>query len=235
MPPMLREPWFLRGRKSVLLRAVLMSFVLSALSMLAGLTFRLVLFASFDAELFRGLTFEAGRIIWGTLFGGIVMSAIGIPCSVWYGHSYLRTTAAWLLVVVTCSQSFQFVASLTGWMERAGFETQYISMDYVALFLLLWFAWSIAYLRRSRSFAGCALLSAVVLPVIVLVMPATGKAFSTTPWDVLSSWSGGVLPRLEFGESSAVKATGTLLAILFVPWGIPFWFPPAAQPAETAG
>jgi hypothetical protein len=140
-----------------------------------------------------------------------------------------------LFLAAACSQSSSLALTLTVALQDIWIDTDNISRDGFAMFLVLWLAWSVADLRRLRAYPVCSCLSALVLPVIVFAMPAAGPSFAMTPLDVLSVWSGGILPRLDLSESTALKATGTLLAILFVPWGIPFWFPPVAQPAETAG
>lgn len=236
MPPMLREPWFLRGRKSVLLRAVLMSFVLAALACFAGFTLCLSVYAIFGTQILSRFTEEQFFLTKAGITGLTIATLAGIPCSYWYGHSQIRVGVSWLLVGLASSQSIHLDSIVNDWMRSAGcFNLWSASPHEVALFLCLWIVWSFCFLRRARTYVLSVALSALVLPVVSLVMPEFEESFTTTPWDLLSYSTNGILPQLDLRRIPTIKATGTLLTIFIVPWGIPFWFPPAAQPAETAG
>lgn len=232
---MLREPWFLRGRKSVLLRAVLMTVAIAGLSLLAGVSFRLILYAGYVGDLWVSFYVEDFRLVVGGLLGGVTAILVGVPCCYWYGNSRIQAGLMCLILTCVCSGSYRLVPTLDIGLQNLGIDSGSISRDALAMFLALWFAWCVADLQRLQKYPISWSLSAMVVLVIIFVMPVAGAEFAMTPYDILSVRSGGILPRLDLGESTALKATGTLLAILFVPWGIPFWLPPAAQPAETAG
>lgn len=227
-----REPWFLEGRRSVLLRAVLMSLVLGGLGFVAGIGWLvgvmvlINLIPAFD---------EAMLVVFGGTGCLALGIAVAIPYSRWLSHPPAGTALRVVGLVVCGALLASLVSSLMVLIESADSKImspdEYsnrrlrIPIEYLLLFGAIWLAWSVAFVRRSWTWplmAGLSAVSIFLLPVLILGMDASSNQ--------LIGW----LP-LEVQQilaiTSGVTVGGQFFALLVVPWGIPFWFPPARKSA----
>ncbi len=227
-----REPWFLEGRRSVLQRAVLMSLVLGGLGFVAGIGWLvgvmvlINLIPAFD---------EAMLVVFGGTGCLALGGAVAIPYSRWLSHPPAGTALRVVGLVVCGALLASLVSSLMVLVESVDSEImspdEYsnrwlrIPIEYLLLFGAIWLAWSVAFVRRSWMWplmAGLSAASILLLPVLIFGMDA-----STTH---LIGW----LP-LEVQQilaiASGVTVGGQFFALLVIPWGIPFWFPPERNPA----
>lgn len=228
----LREPWFLEGRTSVWQRAVLMSLVLGVLGFVAGIGWLvgvmvlINLIPAFD---------EAMLVVFGGTGCLALGIAVAIPCSRWLSHPPAGTALRVVGLVVCGLLLASLVSSLMVLIESADSDIlshdEYsnrwlrIPIEFLLLFASIWLAWSVAFVRRSWTWplmAGLSAVSVLLLPLLILGMDASSNH--------LIGW----LP-LEVQQilaiASGVTVGGQFFALLVVPWGIPFWFPPANEPA----
>jgi hypothetical protein len=205
----LREPFFLRGRKSVVQRAAIMTVVLAALTAAAAWSAAIAVFA-FGPFI--------GRISLENIF---VCSAAAIfvhgPLHYWNARSW-----RWTLAVLPLGVGL--LAVLDVWMLFAinhfGAEHR---MPLAILNVLVVLAGSgLLQVRRSRPH-----LLAYGVSILAILLPATVLRILQNPSNIVIP---GVHPELVFSVFLAT-VYGSCLGSLAIPWGIPFWWPPAEHAA----
>lgn len=219
----LREPFFLHGRRSVLLRAIWMSFGLSAIGGCAGLV-ATVAVTTLDLLRLRDIV-----VVGMSTFGPIAVSLamlVGIPYSRWMRHTVQGTVAraGWIVFVPTV------VLASASTLPRDQREVILQRMDNLlgdpilgelaAMFSLMWLAWSTAYIRRSWTWVATAGVSALSIPLWILSIEAERQTIRYANGHL----PGGLLQTLEMVSQLSVVCQ--FFVLLVIPWGIPFWRPP---------
>ncbi|WLD15273.1 hypothetical protein [Planctellipticum variicoloris] len=231
-PPTLREPWFLKHRTSIWQRAIVMSLVLGGLGFLAGLIWLMEMFVLLSLIELP----DNARVFAFGVAGSLALGAgVAVPYLSWIGTRFgiLRTRLNCLVgVAAILSAATAFTLDPT-WIfnppvvSHSGTTFFRIHIPVVILiqFPFIWLAWSAALLRRTWGWLIMSGLSAGSL----LAIPATIYAIGA----VLNQWSDQL--SLQFQQIAVITVGGTstsqFLALLVIPWGIPFWFPPAREPA----
>lgn len=209
MPLSLREPFFLRGRRSVVQRAVCMSLVLGGLALLASwLMYGTIL-----------LTAAAGLPTWiSTILGPTV--AIASILLLYGPLSYWNRRPWWFIAFVvptsvpvaglTAAAVIQATIDVDnpGWLGLAA--GQALGMGGIGCVLL----------RRSRAHVTAYIASVLTAPVVAFQLNLLEN------FDMNSS-PVGFIPAIQ--TIVLVSAYATILCGLSVPWGIPFWWPPAVE------
>ncbi len=202
MTTSLREPFFLRGRTSVLQRAVIISCVLAGLTAAAG-------WISAIAEVALGQMAPAPM--------GVMCLAVAVlvhgPLHRWNRRSWLWTLAAF-------PASFGLLLVFSLWLRLganalgSGSRILVVSLGMLGITAgsgLLQFRF-----RRLHLLAYIFSLLSVLLPTAVLVIlnNSAGTAIPGFTNDMVR----GFLISLQFGSG---------IAAIAIPWGLPFWWPPA--------
>lgn len=223
--PTRRDPWFLKGRTSVLQRAVLTSVVLGGLGLLAGLAEAIILLnlppVPFPANVFfLGLTDS---------FSLALIVAV----------SYLRWSERLAELIATRVFHLMFwtavLSSVTAvLLMRTAEVVSYADLPWilspfahVLQFTVIWLAWCVAMIRPSWNWLFLSILSACSL----LALPLTVYGIEV----VMNHGNPQLPPQFQPLFLVACEATfaSQFLALLLVPWGIPFWFPPPREPAPV--
>lgn len=225
-----REPWFLEGRRSVLQRAILTSVVLGGLGFLAGLVWLAETIVLSSIEELEGAAFVFAFGVTGSLALSLTVAA---PYQLWNGKSSGRTIAcviffvnvAAILSVATAGFSTLAKNSTPDVVSHSDDATFWlrIAVTYLPQFVSIWLAWCAALYRRSWGWlimCGLSACSLVALPVSIYA------------YEVVMNQSKEQFP-LQFREIFArtfwATLTSQFFALLMIPWGIPFWFPPDRQ------
>lgn len=245
MPLELREPFFLRGRKSVLQRAVRISLTLVVLSIAAGIVAGMasVLLVRFSPSNASG--HQANLL---GLFGGTAAAAlatiVGIPYFFWLGCSVrgiaLRIT--WIIALAAgplvfaggliwgLIQPTQSPGGLPGDMLAFGNLLLWAPVKDLFPHALLWLAWTTACRGRPRNWLLMTVVSGLGLPVWILAYNVAIQATSALH---------GVFPMTGFPRQLALgiafrsSITAQFFALLTISWGLPFWWPHEQEcPAE---
>lgn len=241
----LREPFFLRGRKSVLQRAVRISLALIVLSIAAGIVAGM---ASVLLLRFSHLSTSGQQASLLGLFGGTAAAAlatiVGTPYFFWQGRSArgiaLRVT--WIIALAAGSLVFaggliwgliqptQSPGGLPGDMLAFGNLLLWAPVKELFPLALLWLAWTTACRGRPRNWLLMTVVSGLSLPVWILAYNVATQATSALH---------GVVPMTGFPQQLALgitfrsSITAQFFALLTIPWGLPFWWPPEeTSPAE---
>ncbi len=228
----LREPFFLRGRRSVLLRAIWMSLAISVIGGGAGLAAVLV-------YLLLGLTvgLEGGllRLVGGSAAVSLA-TVVGIPYFRWRGDSVRGIAArAGCIMLIAAGPMLlenkllwgllaQAAQQLDAWKSDMEWgERLIVSAEFMFVLILLWVAWSAACVRSSRSWLLTILVSGLSIPLWILSlavsMYSVGFAQNALPSNVFSI----MLSVLQ------LSLPGQFFALLVIPWGAPFWWPPNTE------
>lgn len=232
----LREPFFLRGRRSILQRAGIISLALGGLAFVAGTMWLIGSGAALDEV--RGLM--PGTVYYAIMAtsAGIALTSIAIPYSYWLGNTWTGTAlrAIWIIGIVTapCVGGEELQDQLdagTYWLEEALGLPQAIPLDFVLILSLLWLGWTTAFARMSWSCGASAVTSVLSIPGAIVLMHLLTR---------LSEAQQKALPMGGIGEAVEVITLlsfgGQFLTLLIVPWGLPFWWPlkPDSPVAEIA-
>ncbi|HTN03576.1 MAG TPA: hypothetical protein VL132_16920 [Planctomycetaceae bacterium] len=204
MTALLREPFFLRGRTSVLQRAVLMSLVLGGLAAIASW----IVAGTTVAVLGPSESSLAISITWG-LTAAIFIHA---PIQHWNGRSWWRL----LIVAVPISAAALYIALyITKDRPHSNlWRTFNLVLGFTALLIIN----GAPLVRRQRLHLVAYAVSALggIVPALIVV----------------SVDDPGQIPLPGIPEMAKVAIVlaaifGGLLAALSIPWGLPFWWPPA--------
>jgi hypothetical protein len=215
MPQTLREPFFLRGRRSVLQRAVILSLVLGTLSAAAGwiavgipLLLREV--AGADPVLV-GIP-----VAWGVATSALVFG----PLNFWNARSWF-----WTLAAAPSGFAIMFLFMLWSADRPSDLSIEARAMLGFPVVLL---TSGLLLIRRGRRHRWAYLVSVASSGLPVVVMPLHSFLDQI---DI----AGFRLP-IESDLVFLAALFGSLSAALSIPWGIPFWWPQEdhrrqAQPA----
>lgn len=239
MPVPLREPFFLRGRRSVLQRAILMSLSLATIGWTAGLgasLFASAILAHRHVDPFQKCA-EA-TVAYNVSAVVALAFCAGIPYFFWAGSSVrgIVVRVVWILAAGIGSVWMAGGERLWIWSCRlygdldscfGSSEGLTTTLRFIALapwlyptLILCWIVWSLACIRRSWLFPGITVLSMACFPLWF----ATIHLVFWSDW-IPRRWlagSGGDLYWIIADQS----IIGYVFVLLLVPWGIPFWWPP---------
>lgn len=237
----LREPWFLEGRTSVWQRAVLMSLVLGGLGLVAGLAWMISLdflvantgYAVDDWKYF-------GPALSSLIAAEVLVTLIGIPYLRWQGQSpwsiAIRCTLmAWIVATPFLGDStVQSVlnAGCERFIVRSFGRGWLLSTLWTVELTLLCLAMSVGFFRTTWSFLPAAFISLYGVFMAYLLCMGT-KYVIFVPHGLPSIFEA----QLKFWRRAyPVMIGGPYFALIVIPWGIPFWFPPARElaPVDTA-
>lgn len=217
MPIELREPMFLRGRKSILERAVIISCVLGALAMAAGWLLAFAIYAT-NRYLVDVQNFVI-PLAWGVTSGLLLYR----PLNYWNRRSWLWTAAS-------------------------------IPVGFALLYL--WAIWSQAgpthltySTRMTQGMFGALLASGLLLvrPTqlhwLAYEMSIAAGAIPAVAFLAVERVNGTGIPGISREVANTIVSAalfGGWFGALSIPWGIPFWWPPAddhalAPPALLPG
>lgn len=229
-----RDPWFLQGRTSVLQRAILTSLVLGGLGFLAGLVWLAEIIVLTSIEELEGAAFVIAFGVTGSLALSLTVAA---PYLLWNGKSSGRTIACVIFfvnvaaILSVATAGFSTLAKnstpdVVSQSDDAAFWLR-IAVTYLPQFVSIWLAWCAALYRRSWGWLIMCGLSACSLGALSVLVYA---------YEVVMNQRIGQFP-LQFREIFArtfwATLTSQFFALLVIPWGIPFWFPPPREPAPV--
>lgn len=216
MPLPFREPFFLRGRRSILQRAVILSLVLGGLSSAAGWIVVLSVCSTFwFPHTIRVLFGDFGGLtgVLGTVVGALLIHG---PLNHWWRRSWLWTAVAIPLA---------FPLMLPAGIVIFGNESPMLSgkalavarLQLVAAFAMIAAIQGVP--RCSFRWGVCgvwltSVLGSAIVGLIVVELAASGQ---------LDGFE--VRTRSDWGLLSA-GLLSLLFAALSIPWGLPFWWPP---------
>lgn len=222
------DPWFLSARHSVLQRAVLTSVALSVLGAVAGVigAWAAVLLALLARSTGSGPSFGTAFVL-GVCVAGMIL---------WYWQGAAISTIAWraLLLVFVADlpalagfpligdvERLRAIEAGIQWVSRWPGEGDHLSQQYALWLMLCWLGLSAANLGRCRTWFVSALVSALCVPLAFPILHSA-KRIS----EVIGDGSGlvDVLALLMF--------LGQTMALLFIPWGLPWWFRPRRDSVE---
>ncbi|WLD13310.1 hypothetical protein [Planctellipticum variicoloris] len=203
----LREPFFLRGRKSILQRAVIMSLVLGGLTAIVGW-----IVAAAVVAMGPGESPFLPSLIWGITAALLLYG----PLHFWNGRSWRFTLLA---IPVSTASLNGFIMFVDHYAQRHVDRTTAMIIGLTGFLLVN----GILLIRLSRwhiiayvaSLAGGAVPAAIVFSISdvgQLAIPGVPEEFIVAI--VLAAF------------------LGSLFGALAIPWGLPFWWPPAE--ASTA-
>lgn len=224
------EPWFLEGRRSILLRAIWTTLVLGGLAFFAGFAAMLLAFVLMYS-LEQSVSEEYIVFFFGIPFVVMLIALVGLPYWFWLRVSpaNLAARAIGLIGLVAAPSLLALTMydkeSLAHFFE-AGNDLlaarseiwREVPFEFLILFSLLWLAFSLASLRRSRLWFCAAVLSAVSVPLTAPLLFVVSKVM-----DYAGQW----VPGFDLIASGTFG--GQFLVLLVVPWGIVFWFPPPSE------
>lgn len=224
-----REPWFLKGRTSVVQRAVVMSLVLGGLSLVAGVLGMIGFFLTMTSPGSNHLASVASCV------GGAALAlAVAAPYARWQGDSEITVThRLWTMLAVCLSISVvvelldsacpQAMADLRARAGRVFHDEARIALALAIICL----AWNAAFVRPTRQSLLMVGLSTPSIPAMPLMFQAINLGHAV----VVRSMGGSSPAVTVFEIVSILSLPGQCFALLVVPWGIPFWFPPERNPA----
>lgn len=213
MPISLREPFFLRGRRSVAQRAVVMSLVLGGLAMLASWLMYGVVISMVTLRV-EGWVAS----ILATTAGVASILLVYGPLSYWNRRPWWFIGFVVPVSVALTSLAATTIIQTTISPDDPGF------LGLTAGMVLLMGGIGIVMLRRSRAHLMAFIASVLTAPVAALQMSLIQN------YDV-SSAPLGMVPMVQ--TMILVSMYATILFGLSVPWGIPFWWPPSAEQTES--
>ena len=201
----LREPFFLRGRTSVVQRAVIMSLVLGGLACSGGWIMTLVALS---------LSPPANAALYSLGFSGplVLVTLIYRPLLHWN-----RTPPQLPFLIVGCLIAL-IVSLLNCLLPTPSHSARTIGALSVSIHLTVVVVLSGLYLRRNTRLHAAAFwlsLALTPLPIMLTYLLQYPHRFRV-PW-------------VDGGMQIALTGTAYLaswLCVMSVPWGIPFWWPP---------
>jgi hypothetical protein len=220
----LREPFFLRGQQSRLVRAIGMSLALGGMGFVVGTAWFGGARATF-AFLGTGrsddyeLAFFSGS-------AGMLLAAISILYAYWLRRHSLDTllravwipclaTAPWLTAPLLQPQLDEWSVFLD--------DSWNLPLDFLTLYGLLWFAWTTASVRPAAIWFLSAGLSFLSVPLTIVLLKSV-EWIAVFYW----SWIPGISLVDALELATVLTFGGQFFAALLIPWGIPFWRPPVA-------
>lgn len=231
-----REPWFLEGRRSVLLRAIWTTLVLGGLAFFAGFLAMLMAFVLI-LSLEQSISEEYAVFLFEVPFVIVLTAFVGLPYWFWLraplaslvarGMCLIGFIAApSLIALTTCdkeslSDFFEAGNDLLG--ERSEIWRE-VPFEFLALFSLLWLAFGMASLQHSRLWFCAVFLSAVSVPLTAPLIFIVSR---------VQDYAGQWVPGSDLIASGTFG--GQFLVLLVVPWGIVFWFPPHSECPPVEG
>jgi hypothetical protein len=224
-PPTLREPWFLKGRRSVFVRVVLMSAALGGLGSLAGVVW-LISSTIVMRTVHDGTQFALAGGAGAALFA----LGVGIPYGRWRGDSgrticirVAGTALASTLLPLIVSGTLASVApEAQSAAERWASEDMQIAYEALLVLLALELTWCLSYLQISRRWLLMTGLSAIAVPAL----PYLFRGMEMAQEAVRDATRGVPEVAVAFEVISSVSFFGQFFVLFFAPWGMPFWFPP---------
>lgn len=206
----LREPFFLRGRKNVLQRAVIMSLVLGGLTAIVGW-----IVAAAVVAMGPGESPFLPSLVWGITAALLLYG----PLHFWNGRSWRLTL---LTIPGSTASLYGFIMFVDHYAQRYVDKTMAMIVGLTGFLLVN----GILLVRISRwhIFAYAASLIGGTIPAAIV--------FSIN--DVGRLAIPGV-PEEMIVAIVLAAFLGSLFGALTIPWGLPFWWPPAeASTAEPA-
>lgn len=211
----LREPFFLRGRRSVLQRAVIMSCVLAGLTAVAGWLAAATIVVM-DRTI-SALGQETATFIAALAFGSIAALLLQAPLNFWNRHSW-----RWSLISIP-SLTAIFYVFLKWFRYDSGLSPE--------LHLPLGFLFAIGA-------AGLLQLRPQRHHVLAYLFSVGGAAVPALCFLLISPPDRFRIPALPPAMTRTVVYAimfGGWFAALTIPWGLPFWWPPEREsPPEPA-
>lgn len=208
----LREPFFLRGRKSVLQRAIIMSCVLGGLTAAAGW-----ISAIAEVALFQLTAPIPIPLLVICLAAAILVHG---PLHWWNRRSWLWTLAA----VPIC---LLLLLLLSAWLrlgrDALGARSRELIVNLGILGVIAGSGLLQIRFRRLHLLAYVVSLLGVLLPAAVPVILPDPSALALP----------GFTNEMVRGLALAILY-GSCFGALSLPWGIPFWWPPADDESSRA-
>lgn len=211
MPVPLREPFFLRGRKSVPQRAVIMSCVLAALTAIAGW---LLAFA-IQATDHYGLAVQnlAVSAAWGVTSGLFLYG----PINYWNRRS-------WLWTVGSIPPAIALLALWSIWSQPGPSHVPDTTRMTQGFFGVL-------------AGSGFLLMRATRLHWFAFAISVAGGVIPAVAFVAVGHVNNSVIPGISY-EAAGVIASAALFGgwfgALAIPWGLPFWWPPETEQPPAA-
>lgn len=204
MPVQLREPFFLHGRRSVLQRAILMTLVLTGLAMTAAWMLQVGAVLSLRMPYFAGRLYD--HLSWGVVLTAIIYGPLGFwNCRPWW--------FSLLAMSVAVSTSYTMLHLPFG--PDPNFGRDYVGVPWEVVWPLV--SGGLLF-RPSQSHAIAFIASLVCTPQAAKLATMIDQML---PLDSLSGPFYWHVRWATFAAWSAFFFCG-----MFVPWGIPFWWPP---------
>lgn len=231
----LREPFFLRGKQSRLVRASWMSMALGGIGFVVGTAW----FGGAWLFVEYGIGGFSEDQMFATLAAstGVTLAAVSLLYSRWCGSALPGTIGR--ACVMACVPTAPWLAGLSSKLYDAGwyrplresyrgledrFESDFdaLSGQFVILFFFtsLWLAWTAGCFRPARAWllmSGLSLLAVPLMMASINVFDGISSLFRA--WGLAAS----VVEVLEI--VSICSLGGQFLAALLIPWGFPFWWP----------
>lgn len=194
----LREPFFLRGRRSALQRAVLMSLVLAGLSIISAWILAVADFLAFRILMLPGYC-EVMATAWGFVLTLTIYGPLGFwnYCPRWF-H---------LLTLVSTGAVAYLWTSTTFHVEGVSMDVIWVLVSGALLFRLSW-------------------AHAIAFVISVLAVPHAVTLAVELDDSVLPLASVPLHLRYIVATSQATQMFGLIFGATFIPWGIPFWWTP---------
>lgn len=209
----LREPFFLRGRRSIVQRAVVMSLVLGGLALVASwLVYGTVLFV-----LTAGLPVWVGSVLGPTLGIASILLVYG-PLSYWNRRPWWFIAFVLPIALAVASLTASAIIQLTIDPDDPGF------FSLTAGLALTMGGVGCVLLRRSRAHVMAIVAS-------ILTAPAAALQFLLTQNYDFSSAPAGTVTAIQ--SLMLVSIYVTILGGVSIPWGIPFWWPPSMVQTDS--
>lgn len=203
MPLELRDPCFLRGRKSVLQRAIIMSLALGGLTAAAAWIAAIADVAIFPVS--------------APVAMFVICLAIALPL---HGPLHVWNRRSWLWTVAAIPSCFALALLLNVWgrlgRDILGTRSQELVGNLGILGVVAGSGLLQIRLRRLHLLAYVISLLAVLLPIAVLAILRDPSALAVP----------GFTNQMVRGLALAILY-GSCFGALSLPWGIPFWWPPA--------
>ena len=214
MPLPRREPFFLKGRTSVVQRAVMMSLVLGGLACVAAFLLATVSQHTFDMN----DAFSTADIAWGILVGAILFA----PLNYWNCRSVILTISAAMTGVLFQAHIASTVEQLVDPYEPMTSSSVLLhTTEYVAIVCTSYQVYSGLLLIRFTRIHVAAFVVAItasILPATYILLCDSVEAYRALMATGIPMW---LVNSLYDTWNYAAN-----LCTMFIPWGIPFWWPP---------
>lgn len=199
----LREPFFLAGYRSVLIRAVLMSAVIGALSLVTGW---LVILAAYMTAWFELSSVWVATGIWAL----VATLCIYGPLNYWNARSWL--------VIAMCFPALMVMPGVNGWLVEAAQRSNAVD-PFFASTVLSSILSGLLLVRRSRLHVAAYVMSVCLSPVSSAMFLAVQQV----------SDGEQIIPLEYLYPLLITFQTAFSIACMAIPWGLPFWWPPSSR------